>query len=73
MNMKPVRVGDRIYTKPSTRFARQTGKVIAINDNPLAKTNHYHVRFDNDVRGAIRKREIWLGRGDFEVLDDGKC
>ena len=70
MKLLPARVGCRIYTNGQIRFARQTGKVIAVNDNPEAVTNHYHIYFENDVWGAIQKREIWLARGDFDVIEE---
>ena len=71
MKIREIKVGDRIRCNTATRFARESGEIIAINDNPYAKTNHFHVRFDRDeVRGAIGGKEIWLGLVDFDVIEE---
>lgn len=62
-------VGDRIVCNNHTRFYQEIGKIIAIGDNPHAVMNHYHIYFDREIFGAIGKREIWLGRGDFEIIE----
>lgn len=69
MKYDPGRIGDRILCNTQTRFARETGRIIALNDNPEAVVNHYHIYFDREVIGAIGKREIWLGRMDFEIIE----
>lgn len=66
------RVGDRIVCNNRTQFHQESGKIIAIGDNPHARVNHYHIYFDRDIFGAIQKREIWLGRGDFEVVESAE-
>lgn len=67
--MKAAQVGDKILVSIKHRLGGETGKIIAIGDNSEAQFNHYHIWFDNEVFGTIGKKEIWLCRTDFDIVE----
>lgn len=67
MSQSQPRLGDTIEVSKYHRLRGESGTIVAIEDNPHATYNLFHIRFNRAVRGVINSREIWLSHLDFMV------
>ena len=63
------KLGDKIEVLRQHRFGGKVGTIVAYRDNPWATDHHYHIRFHEQVDGAIKGKEIWMSDTDFRVLE----